>query len=235
MVLEAGKYNTDKSQDFLDTYESLFSGIKDKEISLLELGVFGGGSLELWNEYFKNARIVGVDIERVDVIKSDKVRFYQGDQKDIQFLEKVSTENAPAGFDIIIDDASHFGLETFTSFIYLFKNHLKSKGIYIIEDWSTGYWPHYPDGRNIHIDQHHLSYHLHNKTNYNFVKKGFFQNRRRFRSHDYGMVGFIKQLIDEVGIQDATHQTYSNQLEKNIVPLIKKLIIKVGQVVIIKS
>jgi hypothetical protein len=31
------------------------------------------------------------------------------------------------------------------------------------------------------------------------------QYTRRFRSHDRGLVGFVKQLVDEVGIADILH------------------------------
>ncbi len=37
---------------------------------------------------------------------------------------------------------------------------------------------------------------------------------KRFESHDFGMVGFIKQLIDEAGmdsIHDLSHQTSKRQ------------------------
>jgi SAM-dependent methyltransferase len=233
--LVSGKYNTDKSQIYLDTYEELFSSIKDNDLNILELGVFGGGSLELWLNYFSKAKIVGADIEHVDVVKSDRVKFHQGDQKDIKFLESISKENAPSGFDIIIDDASHFGHETFVTFIYLFKNFLKSGGIYVIEDWGTGYWPHFPDGRNLSLDEHHASYHLHNNTDYKFKSKGIRHNRRRFMSHDYGMVGVVKQLVDEVAISDATDARYTNQQQKDVRSLIKSVTFKSGQVVVIKN
>lgn len=234
-MLKAGKYNTDKSQVLLDTYEELFKDLKDKDVKLFELGVFGGGSLKLWHDYFKKGTIVGLDIDDVDVLKSERVKFYKGNQKDIVLLKKAALENATEGFDIIIDDASHFGYESFVTFSYLFKNHLKSGGIYVIEDWATGYWPHYPDGRNIKLDKHHVSYHLHNETDYVFEKKGVLFNKRRFRSHDFGMVGLVKQLIDELGIEDATNERYTNKVEKNVKPAIKEIIFKVGQVVVIKA
>jgi spermidine synthase len=52
----------------------------------------------------------------------------------------VARKTAPEGFDIIIDDASHFGDLTKIAFWHLFDNHLKPSGLYVIEDWGTGYW-----------------------------------------------------------------------------------------------
>lgn len=134
-MIDKSKFNTDKSPIYLEIYDKFFKDLKEKEIKLLELGIFGGGSMLLWEDYFKKGKIVGVDIEKIEIPqKTERVKLYQGNQKDITFLENLCSENAPNGFDIIIDDASHFGQETFVSFIYLFKNHLKSGGIYAIED-----------------------------------------------------------------------------------------------------
>jgi len=59
----------------------------------------------------------------------------------------VRSETAPEGFDIIIDDCSHIGEFTAVSFWHLFDRHLKPGGLYVIEDWGTGYMRGTPDGR----------------------------------------------------------------------------------------
>jgi spermidine synthase len=59
----------------------------------------------------------------------------------------VARKTAPEGFDIIIDDASHFGDLTKIAFWHLFDNHLKPSGLYVIEDWGTGYWSDWTDGK----------------------------------------------------------------------------------------
>ena len=56
---------------------------------------------------------------------------------------------APGGFDIIIDDASHIGELTKTTFWHLFDHHLKPGGLYAIEDWGTGYLDDFSDGKKI--------------------------------------------------------------------------------------
>jgi hypothetical protein len=55
---------TDKntSHSYLETYEKLLKPYKEKDGSLLEIGVQYGGSILLWKEYLKNFRIFGVDI-----------------------------------------------------------------------------------------------------------------------------------------------------------------------------
>jgi SAM-dependent methyltransferase len=230
--LKQGEFNTDKPQKNLDLYSENFERFRRQKVSMLELGVLNGGSLELWTKFFEDVKVVGLDINEVKVEDNKRIRFYKGDQSDVNLLKKITEKETENGFEIIIDDASHFGKETFTSFIYLFKNSLKPGGIYVVEDWGTGYWPHYPDGRRISLDEHNLSFHLHNKTDYQFKKKGIINkgetfNKKRFKSHDFGMVGVIKQLIDELAINDATNTNltgFSIELDS----LISKIIISRG-------
>lgn len=58
-------HETDKSSlfhNYLNQYEFFLQKFKDKNFTLLELGVFRGSSVKMWRDYFENAKIVGVDI-----------------------------------------------------------------------------------------------------------------------------------------------------------------------------
>jgi hypothetical protein len=49
------KYGTDKSSSshgYLDIYERHFCQMKDEPIRVLEIGIFNGSSLKMWEEYF---------------------------------------------------------------------------------------------------------------------------------------------------------------------------------------
>jgi hypothetical protein len=175
-------------------YERCLSQLRDQPIKILELGVFSGSSLEVWNEYFPNATIVGLDINPVVRDFSSRISFVQGSQDDTKLLKEISEKFAPDGWDVIIDDASHIGYHTKNSFWYLFQNHLKPGALYFIEDWGTGYWEDWSDGKKYEEQTEEM-------------KDG--QIPKRFISHDYGMVGLIKQLVDEAG-RNAIH-TLSNQ------------------------
>ncbi|MGH7156962.1 MAG: class I SAM-dependent methyltransferase [Candidatus Saccharimonadales bacterium] len=190
IALRAGKFNTDKSQQMLDNYDRWFGHLKNRSMSLLELGIYKGGSLLLWGDYFKKGTIVGLDIEPIKIDKKpDNIKVYVGSQGDKTLLKKISRKESPGGFDVIIDDASHIGHLTSASFFYLFKDHLKPGGIYIIEDWGTGYWPTYPDGAYYKSDSNRLFRLIYPK---------------RLPSHQNGMVGLVKQIIDELGADDIT-------------------------------
>lgn len=224
--LNASVYDTDKAEHthYLRQYEEYFGPLADKPIKLLELGIYKGGSLLLWRDYFQEGLIVGLDLNAVDLTdQTGRIRLYQGEQQDTALLDRIATENAPEGFDIIIDDCSHIGELTRISFWHLFDNHLKAGGLYVIEDWSTGYWNDFFDGVRFRY-QPNLKFSrslfaLRSKiaraqrTNMArripliqsvLVMAKRVLNQRQFRNHKYGLVGFIKELVDECGMADIT-------------------------------
>jgi len=200
LELSLDNYDSDKLH-YLKIYDPIFEPYVQKKIALLELGVLKGGSLLLWRDYFPFGTIAGIDKKLPDGFDpGERIHIFEGNQADPQFLSQVANNVAPEGFDIIIDDASHIGELTKTAFWHLFDNHLKPNGIYAIEDWFTGYWSDRPDGKRLNLEsykQSPLSLFLLEATG----KLGL---RLPMRSHCYGMVGFIKQLIDE---QTAYHVT----------------------------
>ncbi len=220
--LTAEGYETDKgNNNYLEIYDAHFHHLTEREIYLLELGIHKGGSLLMWRDYFKKGTIVGLDIEPVDLKDStDKIHIFQGFQQNKNILDKIRNETAVDGFDIIIDDASHIGELTSSSSWYLFDNHLKPGGIYVIEDWRTGYWGKWPDGKQYSFRRfeflkgirNYIDILLNNTINKDndrknrvIFRKILFKiknkiSKHRFKSHDYGMVGFVKQLIDELGM-----------------------------------
>ena len=128
--------------------------------------------------------------------ESFRARNKTGSQQDTGFLSEVVRETAPEGLDIIIDDASHFGNLTKISFWHLFDNHLKPSGLYVIDDWGTGYWSDWPDGKTYRLRSEPYSGFL------SLLRKLGVISRIPSHSHHYGMVGFIKELVDEQGAAD---------------------------------
>lgn len=204
--LQLAQYDTDKVvSHYLEKYDSILKPWLDKKIVLLELGIYNGGSLMLWRDYFPQGTIVGVDVNLPSEFEPiDRIHLYKGNQADNVFLSRVAKEIAPDGFDIIIDDASHIGVLTKSAFWHLFDNHLKPHGLYVIEDWGTGYWDDWPDGRSLN----HEPYSKLPSTPYLFWMKVARKLHIKIptRSHSYGMVGFIKQLVDEQGANDVTRR-----------------------------
>jgi len=180
LELPLHEYPTDKvTRGLLRYYDPIFAPWVGKPISLLELGIHCGGSLSLWRDYFPLGTIVGIDSKVQDFELGERIYTFEGKQEDRGFLSRVANEVAPDGFDIIIDDCSHVGWMSKQAFWHLFDNHLKPDGLYVIEDWGTGYLDDWTDGKRPDAQKYSTS-------------------GPEFQSHNYGMVGLIKQLIDKL-------------------------------------
>ncbi len=248
--IDASIYDTDKADHphYLQKYEEYFQPLIDREVKLLELGVYKGGSLLLWRDYFTRGAIVGLDLQPVDIADSTgRIRVYQGMQQDTGLLDRIAQEIAPEGFDVIIDDCSHIGELTRISFWHLFDNHLKPGGLYVIEDWSTGYWDSFFDGVAFSY-QPKLKFNsplfkirsrlAHWQRSIPFLNRPLrlgkrLLNAKQFRSHDAGLVGFVKELVDECGMADIT------RADRGTPPYrpskFKEMKISPGQVFIVKA
>lgn len=140
-----------KWHHYFDIYHRHLQNKRDLENSIhfLEIGIYQGGSIEMWNEYFGGSRkilIYGIDNdERCKQLENDftNVQIFVGDQADPDFLQKV-VKDIPQ-LDVIIDDGGHTMQQQITSFEYLYP-HLVEDGIYICEDIHTSYWEEYGGG-----------------------------------------------------------------------------------------
>lgn len=132
------KNATDKSSDYhnyLNKYDFFLKGFKDEPVHVLELGVFNGSSLRMWEEYFTKAQIYGVDIE-------ESCRRYEGGRRHviIQDLgeERLLEQLSAAEPSVIIDDASHYTSHQIKALYHLFPA-LRAGGVYIVEDLGTNF------------------------------------------------------------------------------------------------
>ena len=137
---------TDKqtAHSYLPVYEELLQKKKLSAKSVLEIGIYYGGSIKLWKDYFKNAKVYAVelfDLRHVwDVLKHDEriILYTSTDAYNPQF---VKTKLADQGlrFDMILDDGPHT-LESMKSCIQLYLPLLADDGILIIEDIQLMDW-----------------------------------------------------------------------------------------------
>jgi len=126
-----GFFLTDKgwTHNYLPDYEKLFFPFKDAKINIFEVGYLHGGSCQLWEKYFINAKIKSIDVDHcVPLPTSDRVIL------ELRDMCKTTSEY----FDdfpptIAIDDGSHL-LEDQIHFIKTVYPVLKPGGLLIIED-----------------------------------------------------------------------------------------------------
>ena len=137
----AQRHNSDKLQHtFTDFYHGLLAVDRLAVTKVLEIGIFHGGSLLMWADYFPNAIIHGVDIEP-KTVDHPRIKCHQVDQGSKEALVSLIT-TIGGDFDFIIDDGSHIIKHQQISWAVLYP-HLKSGGYYIIEDLHTSLIPWY--------------------------------------------------------------------------------------------
>ena len=122
-----------KWQHYFEIYHRHFSKFIGQEVHVLEVGVYSGGSLEMWKQYFgAKCRIYGVDIEEAcKEYADDSVEIFIGDQADRNFWTRFKKE-VPL-LDIIIDDGGHEVRQQMVTLEEMLP-HLRSGGVYLCED-----------------------------------------------------------------------------------------------------
>jgi len=130
-----------KWSGYFDVYERYLKKFVGKAPRILEIGVLGGGSIELWLKYFgPGTSVVGIDINP-DCLKYEyngDVKVVMGNQGDPVFWDEfLATQNK---FDVVIDDGSHVMHHQVTTLNKVFP-HIKEGGVFICEDTHTSYWP----------------------------------------------------------------------------------------------
>lgn len=129
-----------KWDHYFDIYHRHLQNFRGRPITLLEIGVYHGGSLEMWRTYLgRRARIVGIDFdERVATLADGTAEILIGDQSDRSFLAQLRDRLGP--IDIVIDDGGHTMEQQLVSFDELWPA-VTPGGVYIVEDLHTSYWP----------------------------------------------------------------------------------------------
>jgi len=118
---------------YTDIYERYLRSWRRQRFTLLELGVFRGDSLRMWNAFFPRATVVGLDLEQSAAERAPEFEVVVGSQSDPAVLESVVRRHPD--LRLVVDDASHITSLTIASFRHLFPR-LPRGGIYIMEDLS---------------------------------------------------------------------------------------------------
>ncbi len=166
-------HKTDKctsDHNYVELYEKLFSPVRNQVKRVLEIGVWRGDSLRMWEEYFPSAGIFGIDINDSSRYNTDRIITAIADQASREQLGKF-VETHGSDFDIVLDDGGHTMEQQQTSFGFLFP-HVRSGGIYIIEDIHTSFPNLYPD-YGVEADEKNSTFSMIS----NFIRSGKFQSK----------------------------------------------------------
>lgn len=156
----ANKYGSDKGNShhgrhyYGRVYSSIFENLRNSTVTLLEIGLLRvdvdrrremngsvgistlspskAPSLEMWREYFPNAKLLGFDVDNFSNVRIENCQIFQGDMSSRADLEKL-VRSIGRPIDIIIDDGSHVSHHQQIAFGVLFQS-VSPGGLYIIED-----------------------------------------------------------------------------------------------------
>ena len=132
------EFRSTKHTNFFFIYDELLNKYKNKEVTLVEVGIASGGSLFLWQKYLRqNSKIIGVDFNP-DSKKWEKFGFeiFIGDQSDQSFWENFYKKVGK--IDILIDDGGHTNEQQINTLLSSYEN-INEDGTIIIEDTHTSY------------------------------------------------------------------------------------------------
>lgn len=138
-LCELGDIHSTDKMKFSPTYARYLPETESVKM-ILEIGIYHGGSLRLWREWFPNSQVYGVDnnTEVPEGVMShikerERIHIIISDQTD---KAKIDTALKGLQFDIIIDDGSHNPWTQKKTFD-IFYPYVKSGGIYFVEDLPT--------------------------------------------------------------------------------------------------
>jgi len=122
-----------KYEHYLDIYHRVFANFVGKEVHVVEIGIFSGGSLDMWKSYFgPKCRVYGVDIrDECNAYAGDRVEVFIGDQADRAFWKSFKAKVPQV--DILIDDGGHLPQQQIITLEEMLP-HIKPGGIYLCED-----------------------------------------------------------------------------------------------------
>jgi hypothetical protein len=134
----------DKWIHYFPIYERHLESYRGRPVRLLEIGVYRGGGLDLFQAYLgPAATLVGIDVDEAAVNATAGSHLVElGDQADPAFLRRIAEEHGP--FDIVIDDGGHTMRQQIVAVETLFPL-LAEGATYLVEDSHTSYWAEYAD------------------------------------------------------------------------------------------
>lgn len=135
---QSSPYRSIKHSTYFDSYDDLFARYRGKNMTFVEIGVLGGGSLFMWRKFFgDNARIIGVDLNpQARKWESSGFEIFIGSQSDEAFWQSFVAEVGP--IDVVLDDGGHTYEQQITTAECLLP-HINDGGMLVVEDTHTSY------------------------------------------------------------------------------------------------
>ena len=133
-----------KHSTYFPAYDDIFTKYIGKEITFVEVGIFDGGSLFMWRNFFgKQARIIGIELNpEAKKWEKDGFEIFIGDQSDPDFWRDFYKQVGE--IDILLDDGGHTYVQQIVTAEYALDN-IKDGGVLVVEDTHTSYMDKFGD------------------------------------------------------------------------------------------
>lgn len=126
-----------KWKHYFEAYESHLAKFRGTDVVIAEVGIYSGGSLRMWREYFgPKATIIGIDIapetrKYIGQPEYGSPQIFVGNQGNASFWAEF--RKAVPRLDVLIDDGGHTMPLQETTLSQMWP-HISPGGVYICED-----------------------------------------------------------------------------------------------------
>jgi cephalosporin hydroxylase len=129
-----------KWRHYFDIYHRHLARFRGQPVRMVEIGVFGGGSLGMWREYFgADTHIYGIDIdETCRELAGPGVEIFIGDQSDPAFWKEFL--RSEPHIDVVLDDGGHTPAQQMITLECLLPA-IRPGGVYLCEDINGDFQP----------------------------------------------------------------------------------------------
>lgn len=139
-LADAG-YESDKGSvhAYIPVYEKLLAPYRETAKTVLEIGLFKGNSLRMWEQYFTTAYVHGIDCSETphgglaDLRPMIAEGYHNIHILDGTSEEAIQKEFGDTKWSVLIEDSSH-SIESQLKAIEIFRHKMEPGGIMIIED-----------------------------------------------------------------------------------------------------
>lgn len=212
-LFEESKNFSTKYSKYFKIYEELFTAYKDRPITFVEIGVYNGGSLEIWKKFFnKESRIIGIDINpECKKLEEQGFEIFIGDQSKANFWEDFFKKVGKV--DIILDDGGHKNDQQIITLVNCIKN-INNGGLLAVEDTHTSYLKEFTNSEKYSFIN--FSKKLIDDINYTYPNLGNF--KFSLNKYIYSMVFYESFVVFRINTERAKENTLvgNNSDEKSI-------------------
>jgi 23S rRNA U2552 (ribose-2'-O)-methylase RlmE/FtsJ len=137
-LFDNSKNKSRKLEKYFFAYDELFRKYKNQDVTLVEIGIHNGGSLDIWRSFFSaNSRIIGIDLNpECKRFERNGIEVFIGNQSDPNFWNTFFKEVGMV--DIIVDDGGHSNIDQIITLISTV-DKINDGGILAVEDTHTSY------------------------------------------------------------------------------------------------